>query len=424
MNDLLERDKRLVWHPYSQAKTAGDPIAITHGKDEFLFDADGKKYIDAVSSWWVTLHGHSNQHIADTIHKQLQTLEHVIFSGFTHEPAVELCERLLPLLPNSQSRFFFSDNGSTAVEIGLKMAIQFFKNKGEKRTKIIALEGAFHGETFGTMSIGDSEFLAGLYSEYLFDVIHIPVPYEGDENRSLEALKKVLDEHEVAAFIYEPLVQGASGMRMYSPAGLDGLIRACQSEGVFCIADEVMTGFYRTGKKFASDWLETDPDIMALSKGLTGGTLPLALTTCTEEVFMGFYSDDVTKTLYHGHSYTGNPVGCAAALASLDLMVKPETEEKVNRIAQKHEAFAQKLESHPRVKHVRARGTILALEVKTTGETSYFNSIRDILYNFYLERGVLLRPLGNVVYILPPLCTSNESLEKIYETILHSLDEL
>ena len=417
-------DQEIIWHPYTQMKTAGLPIAVKSAKEAVLFTEDGAEFIDAISSWWVTLHGHSNPYLAQKIFEQLQTLDHVIFAGFTHPAAVTLGQRLLTHLPSNQSRLFFTDNGSTAIEVGLKMAIQYFQNIGKPRGKIIALEDAYHGDTFGAMSVGGSQFFQGPFGDYLFSVSTIPTPVKGKEEESVNALKKILEEEEVAVFIFEPLVQGAGGMQMYSPEILDQLIGLCQEKGVLCLADEVMTGFGRTGKFFASDYLQNQPDILAFSKGLTGGTLPMAITSCTDEIFQAFYSTDKTKTLYHGHSYTGNPVGCAAALASLDLLEETATWDKIANIARLHEAFSPKIADHPMVKEVRQRGTILAIELKTSDGSSYFSGIRDQLNSFFIKENVLLRPLGYIVYILPPYCISAEQLERVYEVIELAIQEV
>ncbi|MEM8907830.1 MAG: adenosylmethionine--8-amino-7-oxononanoate transaminase [Bacteroidota bacterium] len=421
--NLLEKDQAFVWHPYTQAKTAAAPLPIARGKGAWLYDDQDNAYLDAVASWWVNLHGHAHPYIAQRIFEQLNRLEHVIFAGFTHQPAVELAERLLAILPDRQAKIFYSDNGSTAVEIGIKMALQYFHNQGIPRTKILALEGAFHGETFGAMSASGELSLNNAFEEHLFAVERIPVPFAGEEAAALQALEQKLSENEYAAFIFEPLIQGAGGMRMYPPKALDQLIRRCQAAGVLCIADEVMTGFGRTGKLFASHHLAEQPDILCLSKGLTGGTLPLAITTCTQDIFAAFLSQDRYKTFFHGHSYTANPVGCAAGLASLDLLLSEDCQQQIQMIEAAHAQFKKQIEAHPRLQSVRHLGTIIAFEFASQGETGYFNAIRDQLYYFFLERGVLLRPLGNVIYILPPYCINKKELEKIYALIVQALDQ-
>jgi adenosylmethionine-8-amino-7-oxononanoate aminotransferase len=421
MTDLQARDARCIWHPYTQMKTAPAPLPIVGGKGALLFTDDGRQLIDAVSSWWVNIHGHSHPAIAERIYQQALTLEHVIFSGFTHPPAVELAERLLPLLPGAMSRIFYSDNGSTAVEIAVKMAIQYFYNQGEKRPGIVAFDQAFHGETFGSMSLSGDLALFDAFEEHLFAVDRIPAPFPGREAESLAALDEILQKGNTCAFIFEPLIMGAGGMLMYEAEALDKLLACCKKYGVLTIADEVMTGFGRSGKVFACDHLRQGPDLICLAKGLTGGTLPLSVTACTEEVFSAFYSDDKKRTFYHGHSFTANPLGCAAALASLDLLLDTACLESIATISHRHKDFMDRHRDHPALADIRSQGTILALEFRTTGQTSYFNNLRDQLYNFFLERDIILRPLGNVVYVMTPYCITNEQLTAIYSALEEAL---
>lgn len=417
-------DQQYVWHPYTQMQTAPPPIPIERGEGAWLYTPDGRAILDAVSSWWVNLHGHAHPHMAAAIGRQAARLEQVIFAGFAHEPAARLAEQLIGVLPANQARVFYSDNGSTAVEVGLKMAIQYHYNRGEPRRRILAFDNAFHGETFGGMSVGGDLSLFGAFAPYLFTVDRLPEPYAGQEDTALAALERELERGDVAAFIFEPLVQGAAGMRMYEAAALDRLVERCRAAGVLCIADEVMTGFGRTGRLFASDYLQHPPDILCLAKGLTGGYLPLSATTCSAEIYEAFLSEDKLKTFFHGHSYTANPIGCAAGLASLELLLDPACEANRQRIATQHRQFAERIAAHPAVRNVRYRGTILALEVETEGATSYFSNIRDYLYEFFLERNVLLRPLGNVVYILPPYCMRATELERVYGVIEEALETI
>lgn len=419
---LIDRDRKHIWHPYTQMKTADPPLPVVRGEGALLIGEDGRTYIDAVSSWWVNLHGHAHPYIAQRVKEQMERLEHVIFAGFTHPPAVELAERLVKILPDNQSRIFFSDNGSTAVEIAIKMAIQYFHNRGEQRHKLIAFDKAFHGETFGAMSASGDLSFNNAFKDHLFEVLRIPAPVPGQEEAALQQLEEILNGESVYAFIFEPLVMGAGGMLMYTPEILDRLIALCQDHGVLCIADEVMTGFGRTGRLFACDYLREQPDLMCLSKGLTGGTLPLAITTCTEAIFEAFLSEDKYKTFFHGHSYTANPVGCAAALASLDLLEGEACRKRIQRIMERHKAFRAHIESHETIRSVRQRGTIFALEFDAPEATSYFNDLRDKLYRFFLERGVLLRPLGNLIYIIPPYCITDEQLDQVYISIEAALD--
>lgn len=421
--NLSERDLQYNWHPYTQHKTAAPHIAITKGEGALLWDENGKEYIDAIASWWVNPYGHSNKVIADAIYEQLTTLEHVLFGGFTHEPAILVAEKLMQLLPSNQQKLFYSDNGSTAVEIAIKVALQYFYNKGEKRTKIIAFENAFHGDTFAAMAASGISFFTEAFKGSLLEVVRIPVPIKGNEQTSYEVLEALLKTGEFAGFIFEPLVQGAAGMVMYEAEELDKLMALCKKNQVFTIADEVMTGFGKTGKNFACDYLTQQPDMMCLSKALTGGTIPMAITTFTQELFDGFYDDDVNKALFHGHTFTANPTGCAAALASMELLTTDGMQQNIRRIHAKHLDFENTIKQHPRVTTTRVLGVILALEIKTDGAQSYYGSFRNKLYNFFIDKGIILRPVGNIVYVLPPYVISDTQLEKIYQTIEEALQE-
>lgn len=421
--NLSERDIQYNWHPYTQHKTAQPHIAIAKGEGALLWDENGKEYIDAIASWWVNPYGHSNKFIADAIYKQLTTLEHVLFGGFTHEPAVQVAEKLIPMLPDNQKKLFYSDNGSTAVEIAIKVALQFFYNKSERRTKIIAFENAFHGDTFAAMAASGISFFTEAFKGSLIEVVRIPVPTKGNEKASYDALEHLVKTEEFACFIFEPLVQGAAGMVMYDAAELDKLMELCKKHQVFTIADEVMTGFGKTGKNFACDYLSEQPDMMCLSKALTGGTIPMAITSFTQTLFDGFYDDDVNKALFHGHTFTANPTGCAAALASMQLLESDVMQENIQRVNAKHLIFQQKIQKHPRVVTTRVLGVIFALEIKTDGAESYYGSFRNKLYNFFIDKGVILRPVGNIVYVLPPYIISDKQLEKIHQTIEEALTE-
>ncbi|MEP7376078.1 MAG: adenosylmethionine--8-amino-7-oxononanoate transaminase [Chitinophagaceae bacterium] len=417
--NLSERDRQVIWHPYTQMKLSQPPIGIVKGEGVYLIDEKGKKYIDAISSWWVNIHGHADPYIAEKVSEQLKKLEHTIFAGFTHEPAIELAERLLAILPAGQSKIFYSDNGSTAVEVAIKMALQYWTNQGKKKNKIIAFEQAYHGDTFGAMSVSARSSFTDPFKSLLFDVIHIPFPAEGAETLTIQQLKAAIEKNkdQIAAFIFEPLVLGAGGMLMYDAAILNELINACKDNAVLTIADEVMTGFGRTGKLFACDYLSIQPDITCLSKAITGGTMPLGVTSCTEEVFNAFLSDDRSKTFFHGHSYTANPVACSAALASLDLLLTDSCFESIRRIADSHLQFIGRNANNPLFKNLRFTGTILAMDILTTEQTSYFNSRRDQLYNYFIEKAILLRPLGNTVYVMPPYCISKDDLNQVYAAL-------
>ena len=420
--NLTERDSQNIWHPYTQHKTSKPPIAIVKGEGALLWDENGKEYIDAIASWWVNPFGHSNRFIADAIYKQLTTLEHVLFGGFTHEPAVVLSEKLLQILPNNQNKIFFSDNGSTAVEVAIKVAFQFFYNKNEQKTTLIAFENAFHGDTFAAMAASGISFYTQAFNGMFIDVVRIPVPIKGQEEASFLALRNAINNNNCAGFIFEPLVQGAAGMVMYEPESLDELIRICQENKVLTIADEVMTGFGKTGKTFACDYLKTQPDMICLSKALTGGTIPMAITTFTQAIFEGFYDDDINKALFHGHTFTANPTGCAAALASLELLQTPEMQLSINRINQKHLVFQNHIKNHPKVATTRVRGVIFALEIKSENQEAYYGNLRNQLYDFFIENGIVLRPVGNIVYILPPYIISDEQLNKVYAVIENAFE--
>ncbi|HUM65345.1 MAG TPA: adenosylmethionine--8-amino-7-oxononanoate transaminase [Chitinophagaceae bacterium] len=423
MSNLQDRDQKVIWHPYTQSGLGKPPIGIVRGEGVYLVGEDGRKYIDAVSSWWVNIHGHSHPYIAEKVAEQLRQLEHTIFAGFTHEPAVLLAERLLKILPASQSRIFYSDNGSTAVEVAIKMALQFWANRDRPRLKIIAIEHAYLGDTFGAMSVSARGSFTDPFSPLLFDVIHIPFPGGISAVLSLEKLKEIIarEKDQVAAFIFEPLVLGAGGMLMYEPGTLETMIGICRENDILTIADEVMTGFGRTGKLFACDHINVAPDIICLSKGITGGTMPLGLTSCSSEIYNAFLSHDRSKTFFHGHSYTANPVACAAALASLDILLQDKCLENIVRISQNHQDFIQKSGRNPALRNLRSRGTILAMDFHNKNETSYFNPVRDRLYDHFIEKGVLLRPLGNVVYIMPPYCITDNELHTVYNAIESSV---
>lgn len=423
MNNLAERDRAVIWHPFTQMQTAPLPVPIVRGEGSVLYGADGREFLDMISSWWVNLHGHAHPHIARRVSEQLTTLEHVIFAGFTHQPAVELAERLLAILPQNQAKVFYSDNGSTAVEVALKMAFQYWHNSGQPRQKVVALENAYHGDTFGAMAVGGRNAFSAPFAPFLFDVDFLPVPVPGQEQTVLERAAALFSD-DVAAFIVEPLVQGSGGMIMYEPETLDALIRLARQHGVLIIADEVMTGFGRTGKLFASDYLQEKADLMCLSKGLTGGTMALGVTTCKQVIYEAFLSTDKMRTLFHGHSFTANPLACAAALASMDLLLSDETQAAIQRITRNHAAFTRRLVAYPTVGNIRQRGTLLAFDLLVGEETSYFNTIRDVAYDFLTGRGVLMRPLGNVLYLMPPYCTTDEQLDYTYQQIIALLQTI
>lgn len=424
MNNWLNKDKEHVWHPFTPLEGSPDPIFITHGEGVYLHTSDNRKILDGISSWWVNIHGHANPVLAEALATQARTLEHVIFAGFTHAPAIQLAENLLQILPSNQHKLFFSDNGSTAVEVGIKMAIQFRKHKGLGGNRIIALDGAYHGDTFGAMSVGERGLFTDPFSSLLFDVDFIPFPEPNQEERCIETFRQLVEKGDTAIFIYEPLVQGAAGMRMYSPEALNSLLTLAKQHGVTCIADEVFTGFCRTGRYFASDYIDTKPDIMAISKGITGGTMPLGVTTCTREIVEAFQSPDITKTFFHGHSYTANPLSCAVANASFTLLTSESCQQQIQRISKAHERFATEISSHPRVRVARHIGTILAIELASAQQTSYTHELRKKISGYFLSRDILLRPLGNILYFLPPYVIQEHELTHVYNAIRDFLNEL
>ncbi len=419
---LSEKDKQTLWHPYTQHKTAPLFPAIVRAKGVLLFDEHNNEYIDGISSWWANPFGHGNTQIAEAIYHQLLTLDHVLFGGFTHQPAVKLAEKLLEILPSNQSKIFFSDSGSTAVEIALKACLQYFLNKNELKTTLIAFDDAFHGDTFGAMAVSGIGLFTEAFKNQLLEVIRVPIPTAGNEQKTLEAFQEIIQKKKCAAFIFEPLVLGAAGMQMYSSKVLDTLLEICKQNNIFTIADEVMTGFGKTGKTFASDFLAHKPDVICLSKALTGGTIPMAATSFSQEIFEGFFSDDTSKALFHGHTFTANPTGCAAALASIKILQTPEMQENIAQINQNHLRFEKHIKKHKNVKTTRVLGVIFALEVKTTTAETYYGTLRNKMYNFCIQKGVVLRPIGNIVYIIPSYTIEKEQLTKIYQTIEALLD--
>jgi adenosylmethionine-8-amino-7-oxononanoate aminotransferase len=413
--NLLERDRATVWHPFTQSGMEQDMLDIARAKGASLFLTSGEELLDGISSWWCNLHGHGHPALVEAATRQFETLDHVLFAGCTHEPAVQLAEQLLQVTPGELSKVFFSDNGSTAVEVAIKMAVQWWFNRGEHRPVILALEDSYHGDTFGAMAAGARGLFTKPFDPLLFDVRHLSTRGSQED---LDLLEGLCHSRQAAAFIFEPLVQGAGGMRMYTAEVLNRYATVCRQYGVLCIADEVMTGFGRTGPLFASSTLSTPPDIVCLSKGLTNGSIPLAITACTEEVFQGFVSPDHSRTFFHGHTYTGNPIAAAIALASLKLTLSETCSEARTRINNAHIGCAETLRSIQGVTSVRVTGTILAFDVAENRSQGYLSSIRDRAMKFFRKNGVLLRPLGNVVYCMPPYCTTEAELHRIHTSII------
>jgi adenosylmethionine---8-amino-7-oxononanoate aminotransferase len=417
-----ERDALVNWHPYTQHKTSQLPIAIVKADNALLWDENGKEYIDAIASWWANPYGHCNKTIAQAITNQMQTLEHVLFGGFTHPTAVQLSEKLLGLLPNNQKRVFFSDNGSTAVEVALKAALQYFFNKGKKKYRVIAFEDAFHGDTFGAMAASGISIFTEAFKGQLLDVIRVDLPTQSNIENLKSRFLEEFAKDDVAAFLFEPLVQGAAGMRMYDAKLLDELIAICKQHQVFCIADEVMTGFGRTGSYFASLQLKQSPDMICLSKALTAGFVPMAVTSFSEEIYQGFVSDTVEAAFFHGHTFTANPIGCAAALAGITLLESEEMQTQIQRVHEHHLYFKSKIQNHTKCENVRVLGCIFALDVKVDEKQAYYGQLRNKLYAFFIENGVLLRPVANTIYILPPYTITDEQLSKVYQTVEMALE--
>ncbi|SEW36372.1 adenosylmethionine-8-amino-7-oxononanoate aminotransferase [Chitinophaga sp. YR573] len=413
---LSERDQQVIWHPYTQMQTAPAPVGIVRGEGTLLYDEEGNSYLDATSSWWVNIHGHAHPYIAKQLAAQATELQHCIFAGYTHPPAVNLAERLLPILPGHQQRVFYSDNGSTAVEVALKMCIQYWHNKGQKRNKILAFSNSYHGDTFGAMSVSSRSVFTRVFDDFLFDVHFIDTPTK-DNITTLKAQVDALHPSDIAAFIFEPLVQGAGGMLMYEADVFDELLQHCHQHQIMLIADEIMTGFGRTGRNFAMENVSTPPDIICLSKGLTGGSIALGITTCTAEIYNAFLSESKLKTLFHGHSFTANPLACVIALASLDLFLQPSCKENRVRVETQHRQFATQLKTLKLIKNVRVQGTIIAFEIVTDTEDSYINNLADYLHKFFKEKRIMLRPLGNTLYIMAPYCITNEQLDRVYKSI-------
>lgn len=418
-----QKDKDYVWHPFSHLKNASTPVLIKRAEGLYFYDENNQPIMDAISSWWVNLHGHSHPYISKKVSEQLFSFEHAIFSDFTHEPAINLAERLLKHLPNNQRKLFYSDNGSTAVEVALKMTLQYWHNKGENKSLFIALENAYHGDTFGSMSVGARNVFNNAFENQLFNVAHIPLPTSDNIEQIKEVVLSWKENHSIAGFIYEPIVQGAAGMMMYDKDALNELIGFLKTHQIITIADEVMTGFGRTGKFFASDYIQNKPDIVCLSKGLTGGYMPLGVTSCAQFIYDAYLSDDKTKTFFHGHSYTANPTACTAALASLDLLEKQETWNQIEMIGKKHLEVAEQIKIHKCVKDVRVQGTILAVELQTDDGTHYLNSASEGIASYFLKKGILLRPLGNVFYLIPPYCIVEKELDQIYKCIIAFLNQ-
>ncbi len=411
-------DAAHVWHPYTQHLRAPLPVQITSARGALLYRADGSAIIDAISSWWVTTHGHCHPDIVQAIASQAAALDHVMFAGFTHEPATALAAELVSRLPRGLSRIFYSDNGSTAVEVAIKMSVQSFANQGTPKRLVAALDNAYHGDTFGAMAAGARGVFTHMYEPLLFEVARLPDPSEGDTIAALDALIATRGA-ELAAVIVEPLLLGAGGMRVWDEDVLRAIRARTRDAGVHLIADEVLTGFGRTGPLFACERADVTPDLLCMSKGLSGGMLPLGATAASEAIYDAFRSEDRAKTFFHGHSYTANPIACAAALASLELFDEDSEDHRIRiEVAQARELLS--LRGARGVRAVRQLGTVAAVELDAA--PGYLSGVGRELAAFAIANDVLLRPLGNVAYCLPPYCTTNDELARVYEVLKRFLD--
>lgn len=422
MDKVSSVDQKHLWHPLTQHYHQKRHPVITRAQGVYLYDAQDKAYIDAIASWYTCVYGHCNPQLVKAVQSQAETLDQVVFTGFTHKPATELAAALFSILPPNQQKVFFSDNGSTAVEVGLKMALQYFHNQGVAKDTLLAFENGFHGDTFGAMSTSGLSVYNGPFERFFLRVKRIPIPTGENTEAILSMLEQLIADNEVACFLYEPLVQGAAGMQLMDGKGLDSILRFLQAQHILTVADEVMTGFGKTDTYFASDQMPTKPDIVCLSKALTGGMVPMGLTTCTSQVYEAFLSEARAKGFFHGHTYSANPLACAAARAAIDLLKSAHVGRNRRRIARCNARFAEEIQRHPKVGAVRTAGVILALDLKL--DIPRYGEARDAIYRYFMGAGIYLRPLGHTLYISPPYVIEGAELERIYEHIRHFLHEL
>lgn len=405
-----------VWHPFTQHATAPAPIEIAGAAGAYLRTSDDDLILDAISSWWVVTHGHCHPRIVAAIREQAERLDQVIFAGFTHEPAEKLAQALVEMAPPGLTHVFYSDSGSTAVEVALKMALGYWRNTGAPRTRIVALEHAYHGDTIGTMSAGARGVFNAAYEPLLFDVTRLPFPGAGAEQQTLDALEAACKAGPVAALIVEPLILGAGGMLVWKPETLAEMRRICDRHGVLLIADEVMTGWGRTGTLFACEQAGITPDILCLAKGLTGGHLPLAATLCKPAIFEAHFSKERAKTFFHSSSYTANPIACAAGLANIAIWRDEPVLERIANLGAMHERRLARIGVDNAFTNIRLCGTIVALDLKVQ-DAGYLADVGPRLMEFFLARGVLLRPLGNTIYVMPPYCVTPDELDSVYSAL-------
>jgi adenosylmethionine-8-amino-7-oxononanoate aminotransferase len=415
--------RNTVWHPFTQHALEPDPVRIARGKGAWLETADNRRILDAISSWWVVTHGHRHPAIVAAVHEQIDRLDQVIFAGCTHEPAERLADRLIDAAPRGLAHVFYSDSGSTSIEVALKMALGYWRNIGAPRTRIAALEHGYHGDTIGTMSAGARGVFNAAYEPLLFDVVRIPFPHAGREQETLDALDAACRDAPLAALIVEPLILGAGGMLIYGVDTLAEMKRICERHGALLIADEVMTGWGRTGTQFACQQAKITPDILCLAKGLTGGSLPLAATLATPRIFEAHFSEDRARTFFHSSSFTANPVCCAAALANLTIWETEPVLDRITKLAELQASALASLAGDARFENPRRIGTITAVDLKVA-DAGYLAAAGPALRAHFLAHDVLLRPLGNTIYVMPPYCTTAAELSLVYDAIRAAPDLL
>lgn len=434
MNDFIALDKRHIWHPYTQHLTERDPVIITRAKGTNLYDEDGNEILDMISSWWTCIHGHAHPALNKALREQAETMEHVMFAGFSHPPAINLAKKLADLLPGDLNRVFFSDNGSTSVEVALKLAYQYWKNKGEDgRTKFLAFDAGYHGDTVGAMSVGTGCGFFKNFENICFKVDTIPYVETWDDDLEIEAkekaalidIKNIMESHkdQVAALIVEPLMQGAGGVRFSRPEFMRAVTNLAHENGILVIYDEVAVGFGRTGKMFACEKIGVTPDFICLSKGLTAGYIPMAVTVATDRIYEEFLDEGFGKAFIHGHTFTGNPLACAVALKSLELFEEEKTLERIAHIEKKHQVQLEKLQSNPLVFKARVMGTALAFNL-SEDTAGYKTGGGEFLRDWYFNHGLNIRPLGDAVYLMPPYCITDEELRRAYDGLFAGLDAL
>lgn len=433
MSHWQDKDARYIWHPFTQHATESTPPVIVSAKGASLFDEQGNEILDLISSWWTCIHGHAHPAINDALATQAATMEHVMFAGFTHPAAVALAEKLAHALPGDLNRVFFSDNGSTAVEVALKLAHQFWKNKGDHgRTLFLAFDGAYHGDTVGAMSVGKSCGFYNAYEELLFNVQTLPFveTWDGDsdidarENAALTQIETILHEKSgmVAGLIVEPIMQGASGIRLCRPSYIRQVCMLAREHGIPVIFDEVAVGFGRLGTLFACEQVGFVPDLVCLSKGLTAGYMPMSVTVATDTLFDAFLDKGFGKAFAHGHSFTANPLACAVALRSLSLFDEEKTLDKIRAIETSHRAFATRLRTMASIEKIRIHGSIIAFNLR--GNDGYKSADGEFLRTYFRARGLNIRPIGSAVYLMPPYCVTQAQLDRAYDGIIEGLNAL